>query len=169
MNNMKIDTKALRDRYMEHMPDADDLTLVILKGHLLVEELLDRILSTIVCSPDVLVDARFTFFQKASLAKALYWGDATDAHWDLLIKLNHLRNDLAHSLEPQKLDGHTQGFLDRFRSVQPPDWKHRDDPSLSELDKIRYAIVGLMTFLTHYEADAKDYRKVFDKLLERNS
>ncbi len=166
VKNDEIGTEGLRDRYMEHMPDIDDLTLIILKGHLLVEELLERILNTIACSPEALVNARLSFSQKAFLARALSWDEDTDAFWDLLSALNPLRNDLAHSLEPQKLDDHVQNFIGKFRAVQPPDWKHYDDPSLSTFDKIRYAIVGLMTFLTRYEADAKAYRQVLDKLVK---
>jgi len=59
---MKLDANL--QRYAKHMPPGDDLTLIILKGHLLVEEVLERIIRTIVAPGDLLEDVRLSFYQQ---------------------------------------------------------------------------------------------------------
>src|SRR5688572_17947526 len=51
-------------RFRRLMPKTTDLTLLVLKGHLLIEEELQAFLEMSVKEPKALDDARLTFIQK---------------------------------------------------------------------------------------------------------
>jgi hypothetical protein len=66
------------ERSRSLMNGADELERVLLKGHLLLEEELFRLIGTTVTRAQPLTEARLTFRQKLCIAKALYtvdgWG-----------------------------------------------------------------------------------------------
>jgi hypothetical protein len=85
-------------------PTTEDPTYLVLKGHLLAEEVLYRFVESQTSRPDFLGDARLRFTQLLALSRSFHrysnedwWG------WAALNKLNSLRNLLAHSLEPKDL------------------------------------------------------------------
>lgn len=85
-------------------PATEDPTYLVLKAHLLAEEVLYRFIESQAHRPDPLSDARLGFAQLVALCRSFHryskedwWG------WAALKKLNSLRNLLAHSLEPKDL------------------------------------------------------------------
>ena len=109
-------------RYYKHLPSADDMTLLLLKGHLLVEELLRQLLDTALANPAALRDARLETHQCVCLAEALFDGRAPSWLWEALRKLNGIRNKLAHNLEPIGLDDKIsdfQNYVEKHRSKAP--------------------------------------------------
>jgi hypothetical protein len=85
-------------------PATEDPTYLVLKAHLLAEEVLYRFIESQAARPDTLSDARLGFAQLVALCRSFHryskedwWG------WVALKKLNSLRNLLAHSLEPKDL------------------------------------------------------------------
>lgn len=136
-------------RYDDHMPDTDDLTLVVLKGHLLVEEVMIELASLVLPHSDCLDSARLTFYQRACVVKAAIPSRATDC-WELIFKLNSLRNDLAHNLEPPKLHGHLLELFQLDEQAQPFDGIIVDkssDSSLEDGERLRHVVVDCMQFL----------------------
>lgn len=92
-------------RYIEHFPKGTDLLVVVVKGHLLAEEILNGMLATLSRHPEVLQRARLTFAQLVTVLKAIspyptdYW------LWSALTDLNTLRNRLAHRLGDDSVPG----------------------------------------------------------------
>lgn len=89
-------------RYLK--PATDDPTYLVLKAHLLEEEVLYRFIESLAHRPSSLGDARLGFAQLVALSRSFHryskedwWG------WVALKKLNSLRNLLAHNLEPKDL------------------------------------------------------------------
>ncbi len=85
-------------------PAAEDPTYLVLKAHLLAEEVLYRFIESQAYRPDSLSEARLGFAQLVALSRSFHryskedwWG------WVALKKLNSLRNLLAHNLEPKDL------------------------------------------------------------------
>lgn len=78
---------------------VDDEALVVLKGHLIVEEKLDEIIEAFVFHPQQLETARLSFAQKVAIARSISLDEPENTVWDLILKLNTLRNRLAHSLD----------------------------------------------------------------------
>lgn len=95
-------------RIEKHFPEGADLTLQVLKGHLLVEELLREILGLLLAHPDALKGNRGTSFechQVICLVQAISTHSTDEPWiWDAAKRLNGIRNDLAHNLEPKALN-----------------------------------------------------------------
>ena len=103
-------------RFIEHFPLRNqDVPLVVLKGHLLTEELLRDFLHSKVKHPDHLPGARLTYTQCVHLARAM----STDPEawvWAALDRLNIVRNKLSHALEPAGLEDSIDQLLQLVRS-----------------------------------------------------
>lgn len=85
-------------------PSTGDPTYLVLKAHLLAEEVLFRFIENQSHRPSYLRDARLGFAQLVAVSRSFHryskeewWG------WAALKKLNILRNLLAHNLEPKDL------------------------------------------------------------------
>lgn len=90
------------NRSWNHFQLLENKDLIILKGHLLVEERLWEMVSLNLKNPKE-VD-RFSFSQFLSLAKAMYdLPEDTPWLWAAIGKLNKLRNMAAHNLSPDDL------------------------------------------------------------------
>ncbi|HAU1514573.1 TPA: hypothetical protein ACPYPK_001025 [Legionella pneumophila] len=76
--------------------------LLVLKGHLLIEEELNQILTLISKQPKFIKDKRFNFDSKVAIIRSIDI-DGNNKNWDLIISINKLRNNIAHSL-PSKRD-----------------------------------------------------------------
>ena len=96
----KEKTENAMSRLFQYLPKSD-LTLIILKGHLLFEESLNELFKKLLKSPTSVDDARLTFFQKVCVAQAIM--DNVEKHphfWRSLKRLNALRNKFAYRLDP---------------------------------------------------------------------
>lgn len=86
-------------RFSAHMPTEQDTELTLLKGHLLIEEILTAVIVNGVKRPEHLDFVRMQFHQKMKLARALFPGDDYERVWAALKSLNDARNKLAHGLD----------------------------------------------------------------------
>lgn len=104
-------------QFSRHMSGLEDPVLVTLKGHLLVEELLEALIRLKCRAPEHLKHARLGFYQKAALARALIGSShengliLPESFWPLVLSLNELRNDLAHQLESSKRIERIERFI----------------------------------------------------------
>jgi len=105
-----VDTQL---RLMDHLRVEEDLSLIVLKGHLVVEEILFNAVVSALKYPEALKSANLSFYKLACLAKALFYEDRHAPIWDTIFELNKLRNALAHNLELPDLDNRLRQF-DRF-------------------------------------------------------
>jgi hypothetical protein len=113
----QLDMKHM-ERVLQHLPQSGDMTLIALKGHLLIEEMLDEIIWAHCKSPDALQDVEIRFPAKVKLVLALTGSHELANVWNLCEKLNALRNSLAHKLEhpsaQKKLDAFFSGFGNNY-------------------------------------------------------
>lgn len=91
--------------------DGDDVVLLVLKGHLLVEERLNEILASYVTQPLVLQRGNLRYHQLAIFCEALFHSADRAWAWESVHHLNKLRNDLAHKLESEKRVKLIENFL----------------------------------------------------------
>jgi hypothetical protein len=116
-------------RFVDHLPRTEDTTLVILKGHLLIEALLREVIDLKVGKPKALKEASLEFFQCACIAEAIYAKQMPTWLWVALRKLNSIRNLLAHNIEPL-------GVQDKIKDFVTYVEEHRDkSPGLRSLAK----------------------------------
>jgi hypothetical protein len=151
--NMNLDPDDPRRhvfRYDEHMPDTDDLPLIALKGHLLVEEMLVELSSKLLPHHEYLDDASLRFHQKVSLVRSALHLKHNHRAWDLINALNRLRNDLVHSLEPPKLANRLDELFRVYAEIQvdddmPINKSHEAD--LDRPERLKNVVIDCMQFL----------------------
>jgi hypothetical protein len=100
-------------RFLEHFPLNSDITLMLLKAHLLIEEEVNTLLSMFVNDEKELRSASLSFCQKICILKSLY---PPELHGNLLQaeKLNRIRNKIAHNLDPTGLSDSLKSFCELF-------------------------------------------------------
>lgn len=136
-------------RYDNHMPETDDLTLIVLNGHLLVEELLVDLASFALSHPQYL-PSKFSFHNLAHVVRAAVPQRSDDPCWELILKLNTLRNDLAHRLESTKRQATLSKLFEIHGQVQPTpgmDIDKSEESSLSDPERLRLVVQDSMKFL----------------------
>jgi hypothetical protein len=147
-------------RFQEEMSSVDDLVHVLLKGHLLIEEALTRILELYLFYPEHLTDARLTFNQKALLCRALCLRKNQKGEWELISSLNSLRNELAHKLRSPEREKRLQRVkqiffreIAEFNNIEAV--KKQSDSNI-----IMAACAECAGFLASFEGDSKEFRKI---------
>lgn len=150
------DDIAVKDweRIEAHYPDGADLNLQVLKGHLLVEELLRQIFDLLLAYPDALKGERGTSFechQVICLVEAITPHSRDEAWvWNAAKRLNNLRNDLAHNLEPKALDQKVQAliaFVTRDNAVVKSILERLGTPDGMEFKAVILAMCGCLSSL----------------------
>jgi hypothetical protein len=116
-------TNGYEARFKQHMPRSNDLTLIVLKGHLLLEEAIDTLLVVLLRNATALKPARLSFFARLCLVRALL--PQNDGMMKAAEGLNALRNKLAHHLGHPQVERLTNDFLDHFENQNHID---PDDP-----------------------------------------
>lgn len=95
---------------------SNDLTLIVLKGHLLIEEQLVSLIERKMKRPAAL-GTRFNFSQRLCLVKAMYYMIENGWVWTSIEKLNNVRNHLAHDVEAKNLGGKAEDFINSVGGV----------------------------------------------------
>jgi hypothetical protein len=128
----------------QHIDKETDITIIILKGHLLVEETLSEILKYTLkeSNPMTIKIHNMMFAQKANLVWALKHDKIKLNIWPSLKRLNTIRNKMAHSLEPSDIDSLIEDFV---KSVEK-DWNDSYHLKLEVLD-LKSAIIWIESTL----------------------
>lgn len=82
-------------RFREHLNEVDELSNVILRGHLEVEGHLDDVVDLIFFRPEYLRKIRLSFYGKVQIAKA-YCPNPDARDWAVIECLSEVRNSIAH-------------------------------------------------------------------------
>ena len=140
-------------RYASFLPETDDVSLVVLKGHLIVEELLVALVERHCFNPSSLAKARLSFAQTTYVAQALFRLPASAPWWEPIRQLNILRNSLVHQLQPKELE-------EKVTNLYSLCWKPRpEDPRQIEpktpAGKATFSIIYLMGQLAALDEVAK--------------
>jgi hypothetical protein len=84
------------EAFRESLGEIDEIALVTLKSHILIEAQLVDILVLLVDEPEYLEKANLRFYQKANLLRATIFHEDGDEGWPLVLAFNRLRNTIAH-------------------------------------------------------------------------
>jgi hypothetical protein len=112
---VKPENKIYEDfkRFSQFIPYEGENDLLILKGHLLVEELLSELIKHFLSKGNPLgikLEKNMMFAQKLNLCWALIGNKIDNQQWENLKKLNVLRNSMSHSLEPKDFNEKIETF-----------------------------------------------------------
>ena len=93
------------DQYRELMETEDKFTIAVLKGHLVVESILDDISAELTSRGDLIEEVtRNSFHRKRLLAQAHAGSRSSDQIWEIVAKINALRNNVAHQIDSPKVE-----------------------------------------------------------------
>jgi hypothetical protein len=114
------------DYFLAHLPeDETDLTSLVLRVQLLIEQRIREFIDERLLNPEPLEEARMTAHQAICLAEALTLPNPEPRWlWQMARRLNNIRNDLAHKLKPKgledKMTSFTRDYADHYQV--PPDF-----------------------------------------------
>lgn len=156
--------EEMRQRIEEQFRHVDETAVVVLKGHLLIEEALDTIISKFVHHAAFIEEARLRFAQKIAVARSMSLDEHENGMWDIAIKLNSLRNDLAHALDSPKRAGKTQAVIDLYyREINDP--AHRDMMKDQPEHVVLFHAIGFfLGFLSTFQGEVNRFREHVDAL-----
>ncbi|WP_299492121.1 hypothetical protein [uncultured Shewanella sp.] len=109
--------KERLERLMDILPFNLNADLTLLKGHLLIEELLSELLKVGLKhdNPLEINPNNMKFSAKLNMCWFLNRGKLPDSVWIYIKKLNSLRNSMAHEIEPkgihEKINNFSQSVL----------------------------------------------------------
>lgn len=107
-------TSDLEERIKQHLPRSRDPILVIIKGHLLIEECLHGIIENTLRDASRLPDARLTFHQAVCLCEAICGHPKGSLPWAFVRRLNEVRNRLAHRLDHDDVDALVDSLIHSY-------------------------------------------------------
>jgi hypothetical protein len=103
-------------RFLEKMPRTSDLTLLVLKGHLLIEELVNSTIDGLLPNPAALRAAQLDCYQRIRLLMAMVPDLGFHDTLEAFEKLNRIRNKFGHMLEPPQIEDRIKAFIDLIES-----------------------------------------------------
>lgn len=101
------------------VPTGDNIELIVLKGHILIEQQLHEFLFERMYTYKPIEDSRPSFKVLLSFSEALCQYENFEWLWKVISKLNVLRNHLAHKLDDQSFDDKLTNFIAEFEHYQP--------------------------------------------------
>jgi len=157
-NKYGVWMNARLERIFVHLPETDDLSLLALKGHLLIEEVLNDLIKNRCKNPQAIQGIEMPFNTKAKLSRAL-WGSEhpngfflEEGFWNRVDALNALRNAFVHNLESPKI----QQRLDRFFTLT---YAHLapNEKDETEAQKLSSCLFALHSEATSFEAAGREF------------
>jgi hypothetical protein len=109
-------------RFTDELNQVDDVAQIVLKGHLVIEGLMNEAIETFVLHGEFVETANLRFHQKIALCRASSTSDHNNKMWELVGSLNAVRNALAHSLGSNR----RSKAIDKLRSDYEREFK--DEP-----------------------------------------
>src|SRR3954470_10283177 len=97
-------------RVLRHLEPIDDVTLLLLRSQLLIEQQINAALQKILPGAVALDVGRLTFYQRIQVMRALDMSRKAEDALRFAERLNSIHNRLAHQLEPTGIDDATAGF-----------------------------------------------------------
>lgn len=98
-------------RILRYLEPIDDVTILLLRSHLIVEQQINAALQKILPGAGALDVGRLTFHQRVQLLRALDVNRKAEDALRFSDRLNSIHNRLAHRLEPVGIDDATAGFV----------------------------------------------------------
>ncbi|MFZ5950856.1 MAG: hypothetical protein ACOYXC_09120 [Candidatus Rifleibacteriota bacterium] len=147
-------------QFHSQMNSMDELALVVLKGHLILEECLSRIIKQHVFNEEYIDTADLSFFKKIQIAKSFALRKDKIDIWELIQKINTLRNQIAHNLEYDKRQKVFEGLKSQFLKTSKKDFPEIDFDKARN-DEVFYLIcANCYGFLLSFEDDGKAFKSM---------
>jgi len=141
--------------YLNHMPKDNDPLLLVLKGHLLIEQQLGGILAVAIPSVEYLELGKRKFIEKLRLCRSFARTQQASPAWELMLAINTLRNAYAHSLEPPDLQTKTDRVINLAMASHRSSFKQGD----SSTTRLRIALLCPLSFLALLRLQLEEFQQ----------
>lgn len=147
-------------KFREETSCIDEVTLTVLKGHLVIEQMLDAAIGCWIPYMDRMPD--LTFHRKVELCTALGVHQGSRQEWSMVFALNQLRNKLAHSLSGEAHDAKIKNLREKCSVDQIFGAQDLDDVQMCQ-----WAVTVCIAFLHDVFGEIKEMEENagFRKLL----
>ncbi|PHA61734.1 hypothetical protein [Bacillus wiedmannii] len=153
--------KEVTSKFMEDTEGENELQ-VILRGHLYLENEIERLLRFVLVEPDFILTERFMFMNKVNLAFAL--GLIPKDRIAGYKKINKIRNEYAHKLDFEITEKDASDIL----SVLPKEVKalHPIPDDLTVLESMRFLLRLLWadSLMRSYEYEVSAFEKAMKEI-----
>lgn len=150
-------TPSVLARFTQEMGSYDEAAHFTLKGHLLIEEILNDIVTTFVFHPEKLKAAKLTHFHLISLARSMSLREQDNPMWDLLLAINTLRNRLSHRADDATRKDKLDAVFAIYDREKDPNATH--DESAPHV-KLGYAIALCLGFLDSFRQEVLRFKVI---------
>jgi len=160
----------LQAKFTDQLRDVDDVAQIVLKGHLVLEELMTEAIEEFVFHKEFVEPARFQFHQKLQLCRAISVSDHKNNMWNLISSINSLRNHLSHSLDPAERSKRIESLNATFSQQFPDRLPDKLDPMPREAAICMLAISGSLGYLHAHFEEVRRFKSVvldMDKIMNK--
>uniref|UniRef100_UPI004047FF57 hypothetical protein n=1 Tax=Aliarcobacter sp. TaxID=2321116 RepID=UPI004047FF57 len=159
----------LQDKFLNELKHVDDTAQIILKGHLVIEDLMNESIKNFVFHAENIEEAKLQFHQKILLCKSMSTSNNKHNMWNLLKHINNVRNSLSHSLDKDRRNKVIKALQSNYD--QEFDKETRSIKGLSDEAGLCIAsIVGVLGFLHSFSNEIKRFKEIIltmDKLMNK--
>jgi len=127
------------------------MELALLKCHLLIEEVLTKIITRSAKHPEFILNAKLSFAQKASLARSLSDLEKETWAWGALRKLNDARNELAHGLAKPQIKAKLEEFITFVEAEQATPEKDVISPTFGRFQWAAFKLFAFFAAYAHFD------------------
>jgi len=156
----KILVGALK-KFEAYLAGLTEIDLIILRGHLLLEEILYSIVGEFVFHPTFIKKSDINFSQMVNIARSMSLDDENNSIWGLILAINKLRNKIAHELPASSnIQKHIAKVKDLYNSEKKE--LQGDSERLWANDDCRgmkFSITMSMGFLYEFLEEVKRFKK----------
>jgi hypothetical protein len=145
-NQMKFSNKEY-SRFRKYFPSGDDITLIVLKGHLLIEENMYELLAEQFERPRCLKQANLSFSKLRWVTEGLLYKPFDKWIWEAIGILNQARNELAHQLDTPKLQRLLEALFQIMKKEYPINGFFAHSKSNKKAELLRRAMCDIIFYL----------------------
>lgn len=153
-----MDLLEVQKKFIDEIKYIDDTSQIILKGHLVAEDLMNQAIESFVLHGEYIEDARLQFHQKLEICRSLSVSEHNNNMWNVLKNINKVRNALAHSLDKERRRKAIISLTTIFKQEFPQEFKAIEGMSNESLLCMR-AISCVLGFLQAFLAEVKRFEE----------
>jgi len=162
----------VNQRFTDQLREVDDLALIVLKGHLVMEGLMNDAIEAFLLHAEFADVARMRVSQKIALCRAISTSDQNNRMWEVISAINVVRNALSHSLDPER----RARAIESLRKLYEEEFKHTPDAvngipksvdgMPADMAVCLFAIGGCLGYL---QAHLAEVRRLKERILEMDA
>jgi hypothetical protein len=151
-SEMAIDNAEFRKKLAEaknRNNRIDDLSVAVLKGHMLVEDAVEAFLQASLFNPSYMKVPDMMFRRKVEPALATSHKEDKDPLWSVVWALNQLRNQVAHEQDPKEVEAKMKYLREVFLKTLSPEQAREMEkrPDKEIVEEASYQCSGLFGML----------------------